>query len=424
MSELAPSPGPRLTTRVLKIVLPVLILVLASAGFALLKATRAVTSPVIPQERSWRVSTVTVNPGRYTPNVLLYGIVEAPNTAALKAAITADITQVSVKEGQTVAAGDLLVKLDDRDIALGLRQREADLRETKAQIRSEQIRHAANRAALKRELNLLALARRTLTRNQNLNRKQLASEFALDTARQAVEKQALAVETRQVEVDNHPARLAQLKAHQTRVEALRDQARLDQSRTQINAPFSGRITTVAVTVGDRVRTGDLLLRMYPLVGLEVRAQIPFHYLAAVRRALAAKQQLAAFATLDGQTVPMMLDRLGGETGERSGGLDALFYIRDNAAMPAPGRVLSLVLDLPPVDEVVALPFEALYGLNRIYRLDNDRMKALTVQRIGERREANGTHQVLIRSPDLRAGDRIISTQLPNAITGLKVSVVE
>jgi hypothetical protein len=66
----------------------------------------------------------------------------------------------------------------------------------------------------------------------------------------------------------------------------------------------------------------------------------------------------------------------------------------------------------------------MYGLDRIYRLEDGRMTALTVERVGEQRTAAGQTQVLARSPDLQAGDRVITTQLPNAITGLKVEVKE
>jgi hypothetical protein len=128
--------------------------------------------------------------------------------------------------------------------------------------------------------------------------------------------------------------------------------------------------------------------------------------------------------VDGQPVTTKLDRLGGEAGQNSGGLDALFRITEGAQWLTPGRVLTLQMDLPPEEDVVALPFEALYGLDRIYRLEDGRMTALTVERVGEQRNAAGQTHVLARSPELHAGDRVITTQLPNAITGLKVEVKE
>lgn len=408
----------------LKVVLPLALLGLAVAGFLLLKATRAVTPPVAAQEKSWRVSAIEIAPGRLTPNLLLYGTVEAPLEAEIKAAVTADVAQVAVREGQTVAAGNTLVALDERDLVLSLRQRQADLKESEAQIASEQVRHAANLKALQREKTLLELAERAVARTQSLNTKQLTSQSILDEARQAVEKQALALNTRQLEVDDHAARLAQLQARRARAEALRDQARLDQSRALITAPFAGRVTRISVAPGDRVRPGDLLLALYPIGDLEIRAQMPFRYLSAARAALAANRPLQAAATVDGHPVAAVLDRLGGEAGRNSGGIDALFRVSEGIKVLAPGRVLTLRVELPPEENVVALPFEALYGLDHIYRLADGRMAALTVERVGERREVEGQTRVLVRNPELVAGDRVITTQLPNAITGLKVTVDE
>ncbi|MCB1776796.1 MAG: HlyD family efflux transporter periplasmic adaptor subunit [Candidatus Competibacteraceae bacterium] len=424
MSETTTLPRPLHKAWLLKAILPLVILGLAAAGFMLLKATRAVTPPVTTQEKSWRVNAIAVTPERLTPNLRLYGTVEAPGKARIRAGVTADVAQVAVREGQTVAADALLVMLDARDLALNVRQRDADLREIKAQIVSEQARHAANLETLNREKTLLDLAKRAVTRARNLNTRKMISESALDEALQTVEKQALALNARQLEVDDHAARLAQIQARRARAEALRDQARLDLARARIAAPFAGRVMQTPVASGDRVRPGDLLLEMYPLGDLEIRAQIPFRTLPAVRAALARNQALSATATVDGRSVTAELDRLGGEAGQNSGGLDALFRIIQGAQWLTPGRVLTLQMDLPPEEAVVALPFEALYGLNRIYRLEDGRMAALTVERVGERRNADDQAQVLARSPDLRAGDRVITTQLPNAITGLKVEVVE
>jgi multidrug efflux pump subunit AcrA (membrane-fusion protein) len=414
--------GPR-RSRWLRRLLPIVLLGLAVAGFLLLRATRPVTPPVAAPEPAWRVQAVEIRPGRVAPHLWLYGTVEAPRQIELEAAVAAEVAQVPIREGQTVAAGATLAALDDRDLALILSQREAELRDLDAQIASEQARHIVQRDALRREQALLALAERALERARDLQRRNMASEAALDEARQVLERQALAVETRQLEVSDHPARLAQLQARRARAEALRDQARLDRERAIVTAPFPGLVTRVRVAPGDRVRIGDPLLALYPVADLELRAQIPFRHLPALRAALAADAPVAT-ALVDGQPVQAVLERLGGQTDPGRGGLDALLRVTAGADVLAPGRVVALTLDLPPEDGVVALPFEALYGLNRVYRLDEGRLAAVAVEWVGERHEAEGRTVVLVRGPELRAGDRIVTTQLPNAVTGLKVTVVE
>ncbi len=80
------------------------------------------------------------------------------------------------------------------------------------------------------------------------------------------------------------------------------------------------------------------------------------------------------------------------------------------------------MDLPDASNSVALPYEAVYGTNRIYRLEGERMRGLNVERVGEQRSPDGGARVLVRGPDLQPGDRIVTTQLPNAMDGLRVKV--
>jgi multidrug efflux pump subunit AcrA (membrane-fusion protein) len=408
----------------LRLGVPVLILTLAVVGFAALWATQPVTDPVKMEEKAWLVDVLEVTPGFNTPQLLLYGTVEAPRQAGLSAAVAADVKQVLVAEGQLVARGQPLVILDDRDIALTLRQRLADVAEIEAMIDSERRRYESDLQALERQRAMLALDRKAVARAEDLNRRQLGSESLLDEARLALERQALAVNDKQLAVSDHAARLAQLQARLARAEALRDQARLDQERTQITAPFTGRIANVPVAPGDRVQVGNLLVELYATDELEIRAQIPFRYLAAVRAALETGTTLTANAIVDNDALQAELSRLSGETNQAVGGVDALFHIVQGGEEVVPGRLLPLVLTLPPEAQTVELPFTAIYGLDRIYRLQEGRMTALQVERIGEHRTPDGSIRVLVRSSALEAGDKIIVTQLPNAVTGLKVKLAD
>lgn len=405
--------------------LPVLVLALAVGGFAALQATQPELAPVQTEEKAWRVDVLEVNPGLHVPNLLLYGSVEAPRQASLSAAVAADVVEVPVAEGQWVAAGQTLVVLDDRDLVYTLQERQADVAEIEALIDSEKRRYQSDLTALKRERALLALDERALARAENLKSRDLGAESLVDEARMALERQALAVNQRQLDVDDHEARLAQLQARLARASAVRDQAQLDLRRTRVIAPFAGRIAALPVAPGDRVQVDEELVELYASDELEIRAQIPFRYLPAVRTAIATTATpLTATAQVDGQRMHARLVRLGGVTDRAAGGVDGLFDIIQGGDTVVPGRLFPLLVELPPENDTVPLPAQALYGLNRVYRLEEGRMNALEVERIGEYRLPDGDVQVLVRSPALQAGDRIVTTQLPNAVNGLKVEVSE
>lgn len=404
----------------LRLLLPLAILALALAVLAVLVLTRPAGHPVPVRERTWTVDVETIRPQTLSPVLQLYGQVDNPRTARLAAAVAAEVLEVPAREGARVAAGDLLVRLDDRDQALLLAQRDADVQDLRAQLATERLRERSDRTALEHEQALLELARRAVSREQTLSSSKVGSEARLDEARQSLERQALAVETRRLAVASHGPQLEQLQARLARAEAQRDQARLDLGRTRIPAPFQGRIARLEVSPGDRVRVGDPLLVLFDESTLELRAQLPAPRIAGIRRALETGVALTARGELDGHPVMARLTHLAAETTPGRGGIDALLRVESGAERLQLGRTLELTLSLPPLADVVAVPPAALYGGNRIYKLVDGRMAAVDVTRLGETAGDDGPPRLLVRGAGLAAGDRLVTTQLPNAAEGLAV----
>lgn len=409
----------------LKILIPILIIGAAVAVAAVVIKTKPKPDPVAVQEKAWRVAVQKIEKRAWSPSLTLYGRVESLWSSQLTAGVMADVLAVSVVEGDLVEKGDLLVRLDQRDAKLQLLQREADLAEAEAKIAAEEASHEANLEALPREKRLLALARAEVKRLDDLARKQVGSKSQLDTARQAVERQAIIITAREQNLRQFQPKLAELKARRARAEALRDQARLELERCEVTAPFAGLIAQVLVSPGKRVRAGDSLLQLYDTGSLMVRAQLPSRYLPAIHRARAEGRKLIVAGEIDGQPIQAELTRLAGEVSSASGGVEGLFAIQGETDLLRQGRFVRMDLDLPAKDDLVALPPEAVYGTDRIYRIDGDsRMRPLRVERVGETRDADGRSLVLIRSTELQDGDEIIATQLPNALDGLLVARAE
>jgi len=156
--------------------------------------------------------------------------------------------------------------------------------------------------------------------------------------------------------------------------------------------------------------------------MEIRAQVPTRHMPTLRKGRALGVGLRAHAVVDGRLVGAVLDRFTAEIERGSAGTDAYFQVLEGGRSLELGRTVELVVDLPPVENAVSLPLEAVYGTDRIYLLENERMHPLQIERVGERRTAQGGTELLVRSPELDAGDRVIVTQLPNAIDGLRVKI--
>ena len=128
------------------------------------------------------------------------------------------------------------------------------------------------------------------------------------------------------------------------------------------------------------------------------------------------------AVVDGQEVGAVLHRLTARVDRGSGGADGLFRVTEGNAWLQLGRTVEFIMDLPPVDDAIAVSREALYGTDRVFVLDGERMQSVEVERLGETHSDEAESRVILRSPELTPSVPLVVTNLPNAIDGLKVTV--
>ncbi|MGB5496511.1 MAG: RND transporter, partial [Sedimenticolaceae bacterium] len=175
----------------------------------------------------------------------------------------------------------------------------------------------------------------------------------------------------------------------------------------------------------RVRVGDPLVSLYDTDEMIFRAQLPSRHLPEIRAAIADGAELVVAGMIDGVAVRGRLRSLAGEVSSGTGGVDGLFTVTEGGELISQGRFVRLELALPARDDLIALPHEAIYGTDRVYVLDaENRMRPHRVQRVGEVSIAPGDTRVLVSAPDLLDGVPVVTTQLPNALDGLLVRVVE
>ena len=150
--------------------LPIGVAVLAIVIFLLLVIIRP-TPDVSPQQaHAIPVALVEAKSSAYSPNLVLYGRIEAHQEATLKAGIVADVVSVPVKEGERVTPGQVLVTLDKRDAELKIKQRHAEARQLSAQLATETNRHARDKKLLAHGQTLLQLAEKNLERLETLRK--------------------------------------------------------------------------------------------------------------------------------------------------------------------------------------------------------------------------------------------------------------
>ncbi len=403
---------------IIKIILPVLVIAIAIGVFQHLKAGKPERSQPELKEKVWQVEVVSAKKRSLSPVLGLYGRVESPDFLQAAAPGAGIVSEVLVQSGTSVITGQSLVKMDIRDFETALVQAESDLKEIENQIGELKIRHQSNLKALETELELLQLADEEVQRLFKLKAQNLTADTILSVARSALGRQQLSVYSRELEVESYPAQMGQLKARLNQYAAHLKQSRLVIERSTVLAPFDAVISSTPVSVGDRVETGQILVALYPLDSLEIRAHIPAQYIARIQQALAQDIIQQASIKLADSTLELELKRLAGEA--EPSGIDAYFGVGESGQELRPGALLTLSFKLPTEEDVVAVPYQAIYGNSRLYLLREDRLQGVDVKSIGQYIDADGTAMLLVKSSQIDNGDQIVVTHLPNAVSGLKV----
>ncbi|MCU0937434.1 MAG: HlyD family efflux transporter periplasmic adaptor subunit [Gammaproteobacteria bacterium] len=365
--------------------LPAVLLLLGAGGFAALKATRPAAPAVEPRERVWRVETVAVAPAEHRPVLSLFGRVEAPDRIRAAAPVAGRLLEVRVRDGERVAAGQVLARLDPLDLQPRLAQ-------ARAEVEKERLKQIHDREALEQERQVLRLAETAVDRALKIQTRNLGSESSVDEAREQLARARLAVTLREQSLAEHPARLASLQARLAEAER-------DVARGEVTAPFEARIGRVEAAAGDQLQSNQAILTLYPLDGLYLRAKLPGARSAELRGALESGARLTARGEYGGRPVTATLERIAGEAEAR--GVDALLRLEPGAEVPL-GAFLDLLLERPPAPGTVALPFAALHGGDRVFEVRDGRLRAVAVERVGER-AGEGASQVLVRAPELARG---------------------
>ena len=406
-------------TKLLKKFIPLIIVAIGVAIFVLLKITQSSAIPVTPSERSWRVKTLVAKPQQLAPSLTLYGQIETPALVEASAPKQSRVVSISVREGDPIKKGDILLTLDKRDFKPRLVQAESGVAELKGQIQSEQSRYKADKQAYAYEKSILQLEQSAVKRAKMLKDKKLGSVAALEEAETKLKRQQLAYTDRKLALDDHSSRLQQLKARLTNAQADVELVQLDLERSQIIAPFDGFVEKLSVSAGNQVQGNQALLSFYSTEQLEVRAKIPTAFQDEIQKALQNKQGLSATARYAGASMLLELNRLAGMAD--AGGIDALFSFSSGSEWVKPGSSISLSLKRPNRDNVIVLPYSAIYDNNRVYRIVDNYLQRVKVQVVGNYLDENN-EKLLVYSDEIQSGDKILITHLPNAMMGLKVEL--
>lgn len=187
------------------------------------------------------------------------GTVKSKTTTVLSSKVMGSVTALSVREGDRVRAGQVVLEIDNRDAAAQLQKAQAGLRE--AQEATAEVEQAINAAAAAKAAAEATrrLAASTLTRYQALLEKRSVSpqEFEeVKTKHQIAEAEAERAE-RMLQTLAAKRNQAQARISQGKAEITSAQVHVGDAR--VIAPISGVVTARQIEVGATATPGAPLL---------------------------------------------------------------------------------------------------------------------------------------------------------------------
>lgn len=195
------------------------------------------------------------------------------------------VAKVLAKPGQRVAAGDLLLELDDRDIRLALEALKEQLAQQDNRVATLRQELEQKRTQIVSSLELLEIdlqaARATLERNEKLRSSGLVSGENLLTAQLNVKRTEIQLRQQRALLEaTHRTTATNIAAADLQKAILQKQiAQQEQllDRTRVRAPFGGMLTWLLEEEGASVAAGQLVARVSELNNYRVEATLSdFH----------------------------------------------------------------------------------------------------------------------------------------------------
>ncbi|SIP92204.1 Multidrug resistance efflux pump [Rhizobium sp. RU35A] len=220
---------------------------------------------------AWRLPPFTSSV-EMTDNAYVRGYV-----TTLSPQVSGYVVEVPVKDYQSVKAGDVVTRIDDRIYRQKLAQAEATLDSQKAALAnshqqevSAKANIASSEAAVTSVEAAFTQARLAEERQQNLSRSgvgtasgQEEAEANLEKARAAVQQAEAALEVSRQQLQTIIVNRASLEAAVASAEAAVELARIDLDNTAIRAPRDGHVGEVGARVGQYVTAGTQLMAVVP-----------------------------------------------------------------------------------------------------------------------------------------------------------------
>lgn len=294
----------------------------------------------------------------------------------VKAQAPGEVLEVTVREGQSVESGDVLVRVDTRNLEAELQARQADLERARAD---------------------LSLAQLNLEKSEAVLKKGFISENAHDAT-----------------VAAHQASVAGVKAAEAQLALAKNAL----GYATVRAPFSGTISARLVQPGEKVEIGSSLVGLVDLDHLELQAPAPAYDVPAVRIGQVARFRVNGFGE---RQFEGRVERINPMTDTGSRSVMLYLSVENPEGVLKGGMFAQGDLILDQTAPVSAIPLTAVHkqaGIPYVFTIEGSALARRSVQ-LGLRSEEQNLVEI---TGGLANGERIVSARIDTLKEGTPVVV--
>ncbi len=385
------------------------------------------------------------------PEIIGFGTVEPDLKIQSKAEVAGRVVYVhsDLKKGEILKRNTLLLKIDDKDYLLQLKQAEADLLVKKANLEEMQLNIQNNELELKLANEKFQVRKKEFARIEKLRKTGAVSQSNLEAEKQNLLRQKQEVQQLKNKQTTLPSALEVMRAQLAIAKANIQKAQRDLDRTDVTLPFDARINYVYTQQEQYLLKNAPLFNASGLDKIIVNAQFPIEQFAAfvaqlepeISPDINEKQLKTMSAILNSLSLSAIVEEAGGhfkswqakverfsdDLDPKSRTVGVIISVNDSYKQIEPGirpplleGMYMKVRLLGKKTNRLVVPKFALHEGNLFIIDDNNKLEKIVVD--------GGQYQgdlLLIRpsnsqNASLKAGDKAITSDLFPVVSGMSV----
>ena len=392
------------------------------------------------------VQTMVLQPSETSFDIRVGGNVVPRREVTISAEVTGAIVNKAkkAKSGHHVRKGTVLLQIDPANYEIAIREHDSEKNKILEDLKKVDVEESGTKALIEIAEMESKLATKELARLKSLRLKNVATDTDIDRAASAELKARNALRVLHNISELIPVRRERLQVQLKLIDLRRQQAQLDLDRTQVVAPFDGIITHDAVEQGNFVQSGDVLLKIEATSAVEVECSLRTDDLYWLWNSSEPQPQDddnpdKVFFEVPGTTATVTFEVAGksfvwqGRISRYEGrGIDRKTRTvpcrvvvdepkRTDAGDGPPalmrGMYVTVTISVIPRTRLWKIPNRAMQPNGQVWTVADGK---LTIHQVQPARVLPDAVLVRVDSTELKAGDRLVVSQLVTAFDGMSI----